>query len=185
MNGWIHRLLCGLALVVLLAGCRTYGRYGTEAETYDQIQRANELFARELERARADLELLQQAASSNSMLTPYAERYAAIVARHQAFLEQHRALAGTLAEHQGNYRVLHQGYGSILSEQNVVQDQYTNLLVRLKRTATMQAETVPVEGRYQVAPQYYLRLQYANERLTVRDVLSSLQEGTGASSTSG
>ncbi len=181
MNLLAHRrLFLGVLLLALAAGgCRTYGGYGTEAETLDQIQQATALFAEEHQRAQADLEALQRAAAANPTLQRYAEAYAAVLSVHGAVVEEHRALADEAAAHRGDYRLLSRTYRAVISDQRIVQDRYDELLADMQHALDgTPAPPVELESRYQVAPQFYERIEYANARRSLADILARARAAT-------
>ncbi len=181
MNLLAHRrLFLGVLLLALAAGgCRTYGGYGTEAETLDQIQQATALFAEEHQRAQADLEALQRAAAANPTLQRYAEAYAAVLSVHGAVVEEHRTLADEAAAHRGDYRLLSRTYRAVISDQRIVQDRYDALLADMQHALDgTPAPPVELESRYQVAPQFYERIEYANARRSLADILARARAAT-------
>ncbi len=188
MNSMAHRtmhVVWGVLLLALVAsGCRTYGGYGSTEETLGQIQQATQLFAEELERSRGEQEALQRAAAANPALADFAERFAAVVERQEAVVAEQQALAE--AAHAGgnilfdwvgpdSYRRLHSTYGAIISDQQIVRDRYAEVLMDLQHAvgATTLARRVPLQSRYQVAPQFYERL-HSGQR-SVADILAQAQ----------
>ncbi len=190
MNGMAHRtmhVVWGVLLLALVAsGCRTYGGYGSTEETLGKIQQATQLFAEELERSRGEQEALQRAAAANPALAAFAERFAAVVERQEAVVAEQQALAE--AAHAGgnilfdwvgpdSYRRLHSTYGAIISDQQIVRDRYAEVLMDLQQAvgATTPAQRVPLQSRYQVAPQFYERIRYASGQRSVADILAQAQ----------
>lgn len=185
--GSVPRILVfGFLLVgMLLAGCRTYGRYGNAEETLEQIRRSNDRFAEELQRARRDLDLLIEAAEEDSSLRAYAERYRSLLRAHEALLAENRELEQRLAESAASYRELHRVFHAILSEERLVRDQYASLYEAIAQ----QGDTTPaisdtltpgqpsVAGRYVYVPVFYERLLYANQTLSMQEALRRQRTG--------
>ncbi len=181
MNVSVHLrpLLAVLALALAVGGCRTYGGYGSEAETLDQIQQANALFAEDFQRAQGDQAALQRAAASNPALGRFAEAFAAVLEAQQAVVAEHRLLAEEAAAHRRNYRVLNQTYGAIISDQQIIRDRYAEILADVQRTVeATPARPVDPPSRYQVVPQFYQRIAYANARRSLADLLDRAQTGS-------
>ena len=183
-----HRLVAILllGLWILGSGCRTYGDYGNEAKTLEQIQQANALFADALERARGNLALLEDAADANPAYATAAVHYAEIVRGHEIALTYHRELEEVAEDNEDDYRTLHRSYGAIVAEQRLTQDQYARVVDGLRRTLqATDAEAdprlvqrwsrlVPLTGRYHVAPPYYEQVGYARPpRVELRDLLGA------------
>lgn len=172
-----------LLLALVASGCRTYGGYGSSEETLEKIQQATQRFAEELERSRGEQEALQRAAASDPALAVFAERFAAVVESQEAVVAEQQALAEE-ASAGGNilfawvgpdtYRRLHKTYGAIITDQQIIRDRYAEVLTDLQQAvgATTPAEQVPLQSRYQVAPQFYERIRYASGRRSVADILS-------------
>lgn len=166
-----------LLLLGAVMGCRTYGGYGTESATLNQIQQANDQFARELERARADLNALEEAAQTNAALKPFVAAYRDLIDLHQAKLEENRRIAAQLEEGDETYRDLSRDFGAILAEERVVNNRYTNLHRRIQRVVRGEAvmvERVEPSSRYYVTPPYYARAENLNRTVTMQDALRGL-----------
>lgn len=187
MNASAHRRTRGvwgiLVLVLLVTGCRTYGAYDAREKTLEEIQQAAERFAEDFERARAERDALQRAAASNSALTPFIERFDAILERQETLVAEQQTLAaeadaGTnpLFAWVGpdSYRHLHRAYGAMVTDQRIIRDRYRMVLDDLALAQGTMAAPGRIEelGRYQVAPQFYQRLINTSERRTVAMVLS-------------
>jgi len=169
------RLLPGaLFLLVVLAGCRTYGGYGTTEEIPRQMQQAVQQFADELTRAESDVQALSAAVAQNSALEPLETRYRDVIAKHEEFLAHHRAIAERFQEG-GAYRALNRYYGAIISEQRLIETRYDELHVRIQRAVSGQPDRTahPLESRYVVNPSYYDRVQNRQE-LSMQDALRGL-----------
>lgn len=174
-------LLAGM----LLAGCRTYGRYDNPEKTLEQIQRSNERFSEELQRARRDLNLLTDAAQGDSSLRAYAEQYRQLLLAHEALLDENRELQQRL-EGGASYRELHRVFHAILSEERIIRNQYASLHEALARqdsegvAASDTFATVDPRftgGRYVYIPVFYERLRHARQALSMREALR--RQGTG------
>ena len=167
-----------MLVLLVLGGCRTYGAYDNEEQTLEEIVEANAVFADELERARADLATLDAAASGEARLVGPAVVFGATLALHELTLAAHLLAAEEVDE--GDYRELHRLYGAIISEQQIIRDQYAYALAGLDTSvAATPAEDPGVPGRYYVVPPYYERIRQANERLSVTERLRRAGEAPG------
>ena len=186
MNILVHHTtrLIGAMLLLTFAvgGCRTYGGYGSTEDMLGKIQQATQRFAEDYERAQGERDALQRAASDDPALVALAERFAAVVERQGALVEEHRALAEE-ASAGGNilfawvgpdtYRQLHRTYGALITDQQIVQDRYGEVLRDLQQAVgAASALTVQEEGRYQIAPHFYNRIEYALDQRAVADILT-------------
>lgn len=181
-----------LLLALTLTGCRTYGGdYGVREAMLSRIEQANQRFAESLERARGEREALQRAARSNPALTPLAARYAAVVARQEETVETHRMMAEGLTARSNilftwvgpdAYRTLHNTYGAIISDQRILQDRYDKVLRAVEQAVggSDAARTAPEEGRYQLIPPFYQRLQHERAYRSVSDILTRTRPATPA-----
>jgi hypothetical protein len=175
-------LLPVLALV-LLAGCRTYGGYGSEEATYNQIQQATRQYATELERAQGDLERLETEAESDTTLEPLVERFQNAVAEHEERLARYRSLANGLSADSG-YRELHRVYGTITTEMRMTERRYARVVQRVyaTRTGIPADEPAPSRSGYFVEPVDYARTQNA-EPLTMRQALQAQSQAASTPAT--
>ena len=171
------RVFIGLfACLFLLTGCRTYGGYDSEEALYAQIEKTNQQFADELNRARSEFSLIQNAASSNRMFAPFVDQYEAILEDHAEKVEAHAGILAGLEVKTGfigqlgqSYRMLNRGLGSILTDQAQVRDAYVHLLNNINREAKGEAFTpvsIPEPGRYQAVPPFYEAIRYALESVS-------------------
>lgn len=163
--------LLSIAALVFLTGCRTYGGYGTEEATYNQIQQATDQYQTELERAKSDLDNLREAAQASPDLQPMAERFEAAVAEHEERLARHNELASDLTADAG-YRKLHRVYGTITTEMRMTEKRYARVVQRVyaTRTGTSVDEAAPSRSTYFVSPVEYAQVQNA-QPLTMREAL--------------
>lgn len=141
----LSRLLPLLALVFLLAGCRTYGSDDTEALTVVALQESVEQFSNAYDRARAvQLPKLQDA-------------YDLVLIEMEAVLYNQQARAQHFAEHGGSYRDVSRALGAFLAEQARVRDRMDNV-VRLANADTT-LTPLPLMSRYQAVPPAYTQMQ--------------------------
>lgn len=168
-----HRFL-PIALSVLtlsLAGCRTYGDYGSVDKTVDKISEANEAFARAYERARSNAELLRRYAQSSEALTSSADEYDRIVAEHGQMVEQHAkafdALPATVFRYSASNRLL----GAIVSEQNMIGNRYAEVAREAARSVGLESsnELRPAYN-YGLVPPYFERIRHSIESPDLDDV---------------
>jgi hypothetical protein len=174
----------GLLMVVVLAGgCRTYGGYGTEAETLEQIRLANASFQEQLARAQADLAVLQRAMAQAPALRPYGAAYQAVLTAHEALLQEHREFLEEAEENAGDYRVLKRTYGAIISEQQIIRDQYAELLGAVGSAARglRDAGDASFERPYYVVPPYYDRVTSTGLGLPTMETVLRAASGADAS----
>ena len=191
MNVLVHpttRLIGAMLLIAFgVAGCRTYGGYGSSEDMLGKIQQATQRFAEDYERAQGERDALQRAAGDLPALAALAERFAAVVERQGALVEEHRTVAEQ-ASAGGNilfawvgpdtYRRLHRTYGALISDQQIVQDRYAEVLRDLQQAVGgAPTRTVQEEGRYQVAPHFYNRIEYALAQRSVADILAQTRAG--------
>lgn len=166
-------------LLITLSGCRTYGGYGTEEASFDEIQEINERFASELSKAKSELSTLQQAASQNRELGSYVERYEALLTRHEALVEHHEALTGSLKVRTGalgrlstSYRDLNRALGSITAEQLAMKSHYHQLANSLATHGSGEVLLPGPMSRYQAVPPYYERVRVALEQHSLSEALA-------------
>jgi hypothetical protein len=171
-----------LAVLVLASGCRTYGdsQYDNAQKMRQQMLQAVRQFDDELGRARADLELLEDAAQQQPALAPLVERYQQVVDSHEATLADHDSLARRMQD-AGSYRKLHETYGAMVTDQRLVNRQYDRTVRQVR--AVVQGEEIErgASGRksdYYIEPTEYKREQNA-DRLTMEE---ALQGGAGDAS---
>ncbi len=169
------RLVFVALLVVLLAttGCRTYGGYGSEEGTIEQIQQANSDFASQLDQARSDLNLLEESAQANSALDALVPVYRDVVALHEEKLALHRDYANDVTAESG-YREISRKYGAILSEQRLLSIRYQEMHERVRqalRGEASSAEQAALQSSYQVVPLFYRRAENEASDLTMREAL--------------
>ncbi|WP_022834483.1 hypothetical protein [Salisaeta longa] len=163
-----------LCLLLLLVGCRTYGGYGTEQETWQQMQTATEQFATDLTQAKAELARLQAVADTSAALQPMAARYERTVALHQERLNHHQTWVEEL-KGSDNYRALNRTYGAIITEQRLTTKQYQRTLQNVQ-AVVRGASPVPSdddisESTYADAPVHYRRVENQGV-LTLTEALS-------------
>lgn len=165
--------LVAVLVLFVLTGCRTYGGYGTEPETIDQIRIANDQFAEEMERARAEYEYLLEQVQQDPGLVAFAESYLAILQLQEQKLLENLDLAESAYDNPDNYRTLSRVYGAIISNQNVVEDRYDALyrvMVEARTQQVLPEEALP-PARWQVAPPEYDRMRRVLQQRSVRDIL--------------
>ncbi len=172
-----------LILALVTSGCRTYGGYGSEEASYEQIQESTEVFAREYDRAESDLPALKNLAASDEDMAPYVERYEALLAMHQEIIDRHAELAASLTVKTGfigqltpSYRNLNRALGSIASEQEGMREKYYVFAEQLSGEASDQNPSLEAKvemSRYQAVPPFYQEIRNQIERRTVSEAVSS------------
>ena len=125
---------------------------------------------------------LQRAARPRRQSAPLTEPTPPLTAQQGAIVEMQQAVAAEVDA--GNnilfawvgpdsYRELHRAYGALISDQQIVQDRYAEVLRDLQQAVgAAPAPTVQEEGRYQIAPHFYNRIEYALSQGTVADILA-------------
>jgi multidrug efflux pump subunit AcrA (membrane-fusion protein) len=143
-------------LLVLAAGCRTYGGRDSEAITFRQIEAAVQDYARAYDRANANAAALEQAAKQDSAAATLARKYRALVATHGARLTDQRERMEELRG-SDDYRALSRTLGGVVKEQQVMAKGYRNLMARYRPggDTTVVAFEVPPRGRYYLVPPFY------------------------------
>lgn len=177
-----HRMTSILCLMILLlSGCRTYGGYGTEEATFNQIQESNAVFANDLDKARGELTKLKQAAQQNTGLSPYVADYEMLLEKHSHLVEAHAKLASTLSVSTGfigqltpSYRNLNRALGSIAADQAAMKGGYYRFASHLISDGSEQGmlESNVDRSRYQAVPPYYLAITHALDRKSVSAALN-------------
>jgi hypothetical protein len=97
-----------------------------------------------------------------------------VIAQHEAFLEDHRAVADRF-QGSSNYRALNRYYGAIIAEQRLIEKRYEELHLRIQRVVSGQPERTPPlrASNYINTPSYYDRLQN-QQALSMQDALRGL-----------
>ncbi|MEX0746628.1 MAG: hypothetical protein WD275_01425 [Rhodothermales bacterium] len=171
----MHQRIYTLSAVLMLAslavtGCRTYGGYGTERATYQQMERAAGFFDEELGRARADLHAARAAAGANPHAAELASKFEAIVEEHARIVEEQKELLAGLSEESG-YRELSRASGAIDTQQQAIRDQYERLL-QSGYLALAGTTTGNLDRPYSSIPPFYNRIASARQTLTLKQVLA-------------
>lgn len=171
-----------LLVVFLLSGCRTYGGYDSEEATFGQIAESNKVFANDLEKARGELQKLEQAAQGNSALSPYVSDYEMLLEKHSHMVEEHAKLASELDVNTGflgrltpAYRNLNRALGYIAAEQAAMKGRYHQLAAHIEGSSYAEGdiwESNISRSRYQAVPPYYHAISHALVRKSVTAVLS-------------
>ena len=171
-----------LLVVFLLSGCRTYGGYDSEEATFGQIAESNTVFANDLDKARGELQKLEQAAQGNSTLSPYVADYEKLLEKHSHMVEEHAKLAseldvktGFLGQLTPSYRNLNRALGYIAAEQAAMKGHYHQLAAHIEGSSYAEGdiwESNISRSRYQAVPPYYQAISHALVRKSVTAVLS-------------
>lgn len=170
-----------LTVFLLLSGCRTYGGYGAEAAIYNQIERVLERFDEHLSRTRAELRALEAASSDDPTLAVLSTQYAELVAAHEAMLEKQRRMASRLSPN-STYRTLHRTYGSMVTEQSLLRDQYQGILRNVFEAHSPDTTMAADRDRpYALIPPYYARAANAHDELNVNAVIARVRSAAGRS----
>lgn len=168
-----------LLLLLLATGCRTYGGYDSADAFVAKIREAAEQSFRHYDRALVERDALQRAADADSSLAPIFARFAAAVDEHALLVEEHHR-AARRASSSNNIlfrwvgpdanRGLHRLYGAIISDQQVISDQYDEVRRALLQRASMPVLVAPDENdRRYMAPHFYRR---QSEGATISHILT-------------
>ena len=150
-------VLAGLSALVLLAGCRTYGGRGTEAQTYEEMGAAVEELEADLGPAQSNLQQLRAAVEQDSSLGPLAERYNDLVQLHESMISAQRQRVDTLSA-EVSYRTLHRSYGAMITDQKLLRTQYTRTVRQVYaavRDTTAPGPEVRSPSTYTITPVDY------------------------------
>lgn len=174
------RHLSYLVLFLMLAGCRTYGDYGSEQASFDRIAAINTQFAQTLERARGELETLQRAAASDSDLNAAVAQYEKLLAHHTEMVAAHGDLAATLEVKTGmlgklstSYRNLNRALGYIAVDQLAMHNHYKQFATSLLEDQDMIANVELEQSRYQIAPPFYEQIRFALAQKSISEALAA------------
>ena len=167
--------LLPLAVLLVLTGCRTYGDSGYEAgpKMYQQMQQAVRQSENDLNRAKANLQALQQAVDTNTALQPMLERFRENVQRHKRIVADHRRMVDNLSA-SSDYRTLHRSYGAIATDERVIRKVYDRTVRRID--ATVRGVGLPegeqsTESTYYTEPVELRRETNTARRLTMEEAL--------------
>ncbi len=177
------RRLPFLLVVLLFAGCRTYGGFDTEQATFDQIVTINAQFEQDLERAKSQLDVLTRAASSDNELNESVAQFRELLAKHEELIADHEEITsmlhvktGALGRLSTSYRDLNRTLGAITTEQLGMHKRYEEFAISLlDESQRVQVETE--EGRYQVTPPFYEQIRFA---LAERSIAGALDKRAGS-----
>lgn len=159
-----------LALIVL-AGCRTYGGYGSEEATYVQIEKAVDWATQERARLSNDEMALREASERLPFLEDFAPRLELLSARLTADMDAWSKLAGGI-DASAPYRDLNQALGAMIAERQRYEDQYRRLADDVAAVLDGSRVGPPPEARYQVAPAFYSRIASRFEARRIRDLVA-------------
>lgn len=185
-DGGMLRFLLLIPLCVA-SGCRMYGDAGTKEAVIVQIVTSAEQVDRESVILQEDARRLGSAAELNDSLSPFAVRSAEIAEAHSALATRHAVLAEELRTDPGikdnpilawvgadRYRRLHRTFGAMTSERQALMDKRAMLARDLAIDAgIVVAVSRREEGRYQIAPQFYMG---SHTVLDLTDVLARMGE---------
>jgi hypothetical protein len=149
-----------LLAVLWLAGCRTYGGYGSEDQLAAQIQQSHTQFTQMLDQARNDFIVLQQQAAANPALAPQVAAFEATLQAHEALVRDHEV--GRHPAAGASYRDLSNAFGAMLSEHQQIADRYQAVLQQARGGQAVAVD----QSRYQVVPPYYVRVLQAQSAAT-------------------
>lgn len=159
-----HSLIKVLGLVLLvgsMAGCRTYGGYGSEEALYRQMQRASAEFSQELEQMRLERPALEQQLGARPDGPRLTDHLNATMSLHEELIERHSNMIEELGEG-SSHRTLRRAYGAMITDHELVRGSYR----RARQTATRgdSADTTDVMRMpYQVVPTFYHRASAVTE----------------------
>lgn len=174
---WVILLFAGH---IVLAGCRTYG--GSEDEIAANLSATVQQIAAEASALETEAVRLAEAAAANPALSPYSDRMQAIVSEYAAMAQKQEELIDEVLAIEGNvltnwvgrarYGALHRAFGALISERELVQCKRHALSEDLGvYLGLTQRRQVPEEGRFQIRPHHYNRLQTARD---LKDLLAGI-----------
>lgn len=166
-------------LLLVATGCRTYGDYDSADAFVVKIREAAEQSFRHYDRALAERDVFQRAADADSALAPLFARFAVAVDAHALLVEEHHRAARRASSSNNilfqwvgpdTNRDLHRLYGAIISDQQVISDQYDEVRRALLELTGMPALVTPdEEDRRFMAPHFYRR---QSEGATIVQILA-------------
>jgi len=151
--------LLGLCLLFVASGCRTYGGYGTEEQTYEEMTEAVEELEADLQAAKSDLKQLRAAAEQRAALVPLADRYQTLVSSHESMIDAQRQKVESLSA-EASYRTLHRTYGAFDTDQRLLRRQYERTVRQVYavvRDTTPPVPPVRDPSTYSITPVNYPR----------------------------
>lgn len=146
-------LLFVLAGLLVLSGCRTYGGEGMEAKNFEAMQNAVQSFEDALNRAQADLQTLEEAATSDT-LEALARRFQEHVDEHEELLASQEERIGRLSP-DASYRTLQRAYGATVTEQRMMEQKYQRVIQAVQATVQdgdVETSTSASTRRYTITP---------------------------------
>jgi hypothetical protein len=179
-DGFLRPFAAAMLTLVVVSGCRTYGGRGSEAATYEQMQRAAAIFQEDLARAQGELSSIQQAGVADSLAAAIGHEYEVIVGHHQEALETQRGLVESLSE-DSDYKDLNRAFGAINAQQQAIRSQYERLLEGVHRAYTDTMGASSGERPYSLIPPYYNRLADNSSEVSFNDVLEVIRSGRAPS----
>lgn len=121
-----------LVTLLVLSGCRTYGGYDTQAKNYEAMQNAVQSFEDDLNRAQADLQTLEEAATSDT-LEALARQFQDHVHEHEELLQTQQERVRRLSA-DASYRALQRAYGAMVTEQKMMEQKYQRVIRTVQAT---------------------------------------------------
>ena len=174
-------------LLLVAAGCRMYGSDSSVQALEEGIRQEAVALAAVRDRIHVHASALNAMAAADAALVPYAERLTALAGAYDALVQTHHRAAqaergGFLRNNplvgwvgRDRYRSLHRTYGAMIAEQRVLTDRLEVLRGDLQAHTTGTGAMEPQEiGRYQIAPQFYRRLEHAAQRQELSDILANM-----------
>ena len=169
-------------MIVIFSGCRTYGGYGSEAALFEQIEESNTVFVNDLEKARGELQKLEQAAQQNSEMNSFVTEYKMLLEKHGQMVDEHAHLVAELDVQTGfigqltpSYRNLNRALGYIAAEQAAMKGHYYRLAAQIDGSLYADGDIWQSNisrSRYQAVPPFYQVIAHALERKSISGVLS-------------
>ena len=169
-------------LVLVLSGCRTYGGYDSEEIIFNQIEESNRVFALELEKARGELQRLEQAAQVDPELSAYVPEYEMLLEKHSSMVEHHELLASELDVKTGfigqltpSYRNLNRALGYIAVEQAAMKADYYSIASQIEGSPYAEGgiwKSNISRSRYQAVPPFYQTINHSLQQKTISGAVS-------------
>ncbi len=176
-----------VVLLVALGGCRMYGSQQSVASLEDAIRQEAVVWTAIRDGVKVEADALLGHAADDEVLAPLAEHLQRLADDYEVMATKMVSDAESASEGGGllrsnplaawvgpdRYRSLHRVYGAMVAQRQVLADRYevlrSELQAHVMGTGAMGLQEV---ARYQVAPPFYRRLEYAAQRQEMNDLLA-------------
>jgi hypothetical protein len=146
-----------------------YGGYGSEEAAFTEVQTSLERYEARADRLSGDYSALASAAATRPELAVLAPRVARLIEAQAIVLEGHRATAASVTA-TSSHQTLRHALGSMVSEQQVVEDEYGRVVADILDDASTSRDAA---SRYALVPAHFARLESRLESVSIRDAVSA------------